>query len=159
MFHFLRKIFNILSYWVLITVSVILIAGSVIISIYYAVDMGSQLSTYINKLLEAIYSAMQMPNPPKIADWLARLIFAVPFIILGLLGVVILILTERTASINAENKKLRRQIKMIIRGVSSEYLDLTVEELQKKLKDEGIKFKKHHNKIDLLYAYENAQKK
>gem|GEM_PF-4989183 len=44
-----------------------------------------------------------------------------PFIFLGIFGLVILLLTQRTSNSNTENRKLRHQIKLLSHAINSEY--------------------------------------
>jgi len=159
MLNFFRKTFNSVSYWILITFSIVLMAGSTFVGIYYAVSFGSKLGANVNHFLATIYEMWNLGKAPVIQDWLARLIFAVPFIFLGIFGLVILLLTQRTSNSNTENRKLRHQIKLLSHAINSEYSKWNIKELQEAITNAGYKYRKKANKIELIELIENIEKK
>ena len=158
---FLRNAFNIITYWFLMILGIILVAGSIYVAIKYALNMGSDVATHINNFIAQVYSMMSLSNPPVLSNFVAKVVFATPFALLSLIGLITILLTQRTANANKRNKRKEKE-KIESKQTpnyeaSNNYSWMSSDQLKWRLNELNISFHPNSSKEDLLRLLNNRR--
>lgn len=114
MFKFIGKIFSLVFYWVLMIFGSLLFVSFLIVGIWVGLH-SQEVADAVMQFLSSVFTEMSDTAPAYL-----KYIIAIPFWIVSLIGLAIVILTQRTANINRRLNSTNRKTKKAVKELKEE---------------------------------------
>lgn len=150
MFKFLGKVISFLTYIILMITGIALLLGFLFLALFFVIQ-AQVVTDWINDILLQIDTTGGMTIP----EWVSYAA-AIPFLIFSLLGLSIILLTQRTARLGRHINKAKKVAVEAKKVQESDYGSMTKSELIELFEDNDVEYKNSWSKAKLV---EVAEKK